>query len=327
MLTKIVDRIFRLKVPMPFNMGEVNSYLLEGANGFTIVDTGDNTEEAKAVWLKTLADGLPIEKIVLTHAHPDHLGLAGWFQRKWNVPIWMSTKGYDNLLTARSFFTADQYTSPLTPFVRLHGDESEPSHDEPYYKPDTFEFEPTRLFEESEEIPLGDSIYETIWTPGHSSDHFCFYNKKEQISIVGDHILKTINPIIGSEQIGTNPLADYLHSLEKMTKYPSQYVLPGHGDLMTDISARVEEMKVHYKKRWKQTYHAIQEEGSTAFQVAECVYTGFPSWRFKTAFMQTISNLNYLESIGHVRMEERGGHIYYYQAALGKEVYDNLHDR
>lgn len=62
MLTKIVDRIFRLKVPMPFNMGEVNSYLLEGANGFTIVDTGDNTEEAKAVWLKTLADGLPIEK-------------------------------------------------------------------------------------------------------------------------------------------------------------------------------------------------------------------------------------------------------------------------
>lgn len=316
MLQKMVDQIYRLKVPMPFEMGEVNSYLLKGEKGFTVVDTGDNTEEAKAVWTRMLTDSLPIEKIVLTHAHPDHIGLAGWFQREFNVPIWMSTNGYEELLKSRNFFIDEKYTSPFASFSLLHGGILPTERGEQYYKFDTFQFEPTMLFEEQQEITLGDSIYETIWTPGHTSDHFCFYNRETQILLAGDHILKSMNPVVGSEQLGDNPMKDYLHSLDKIAECQTNYVLPGHGDPIIDLAARIEDMKIHYKKRWKQTYNSVREEGSTAFQVSKSVYAGLSQERFRPAFIQTITNLNYLESLGHVMMEEHNGKIYYYKVPI-----------
>ena len=82
MLIKITDDIYQLVVRFPFGMREVNSYLIKGEKGFTVIDTGSYAKESIDIWEQTLSSGVKVEKVVLTHAHPDHIGLAGWFQER-----------------------------------------------------------------------------------------------------------------------------------------------------------------------------------------------------------------------------------------------------
>jgi beta-lactamase superfamily II metal-dependent hydrolase len=89
--------ITQVKVPLPFPLRWVNGYLIRGANGYTVIDPGLHTAEAEACWEEALRErGLDyeaIERIVLTHHHPDHYGLAGWMQQKSGAPVLMSSLG------------------------------------------------------------------------------------------------------------------------------------------------------------------------------------------------------------------------------------------
>ena len=122
-------------------------------------------------------------KIVLTHAHPDHCGLARWFQDHHRVPVFISSLGYQELQRKRNHNSVNW----LQGFLK--------SHDCPEFpqnmgneEADAYEFEPDGVFEDQQTLMLGNSSYETIWTPGHSHDHFCFYNQHEQIMVTGDHV-------------------------------------------------------------------------------------------------------------------------------------------
>lgn len=326
MLTEVGVEIYRLQVPMPFNMGYVNSFLVEGETGYTVVDTGDNTSEAREVWRQILSQGLPIEKIVVTHAHPDHLGLASWFQIEYGVPIWLSDEGYKELVRARQMFE-DDYRDPMIPFAIQHGAAFYPPKDDrsdKYYKPDTFQFEPDVLFRIGDNIRIGNTRFQVIWTPGHSDDHCCFYDKDGKVMFTGDHILKNMNPIVTSRHPSDNPLKAYLESLARIENCETKLVLPGHGELFTDLAGRIAEMKSHYFKRWQQTYEAVGEQGKTAYDASRIVYSNYEEKRAMPAFMQTITNLIYLESKGYVRQEERDGKIIYFQDSVFHESFSAL---
>src|SRR5881392_588586 len=96
MLNKVAEGIFQIVLPLPYSLKSVNSYLIKGEKGFTVIDTGD-TQESIDVWEKFLQSGVVIEKVVLTHTHPDHCGLAGWFKEKFNVPITVSNHSFEEL--------------------------------------------------------------------------------------------------------------------------------------------------------------------------------------------------------------------------------------
>ena len=314
MINKMADQIYQLKVPIPYDMGDVNCYLIKGEDGFTIVDTGDHTEEAKILWTKVLSEGIPVEKLVLTHSHPDHVGLAGWFQKQFNIPVWMSTNSYKEVQRIRTSFEGEKSSNSQSSLLYLHGLPTTTNQDNEFKMVESYEFEPSHLFEDHEEIQLGNIIFETLWTPGHSPDHFCFYNQQNEILLAGDHILNDINPIVMSQSVGDNPLKNYIHSLDKIKNYPTQYVLTGHGEPITNLSRRIEEMKMHYQKRWKQAYESILEQGSSAYQISQIIYGKELSLhRSISAFIQTITNLVYLESVGKVKMEEQSGRVYFYR--------------
>jgi glyoxylase-like metal-dependent hydrolase (beta-lactamase superfamily II) len=308
MLTKVTEDIYQLVVRFPFGMREVNSYLIKGEKGFTVIDTGSYAKESIDIWERTLASGVKVEKVVLTHAHPDHIGLAGWFQERCRVPVFISSLGYKEMQRLRQqkyekskfnlFFK--QHDGPEIPENTLQLEES------------AYDFEPDGLFEKNHTIQLGNHIYETIWTPGHAPDHICFYNHDQQVLVVGDHVLNNISPIIllPSEDDG-NPLKDYFSSLELIKSFPAVLALPGHGDLIYHFKNRVEEITARHHHRLQQTRDAVKNTEKTASQVCQEIYGPLSFNKFFSPFISTITRFIYLESIGKVVRVVKDGKIFY----------------
>ncbi|WHX98129.1 MBL fold metallo-hydrolase [Neobacillus sp. DY30] len=306
-LTKISEEIYQLVVRYPFGMFEMNSYLFRGENGFTIVDTGSKAKESIELWEKTLASGITVEKLVLTHAHPDHCGLAKWFQDHYRVPVFISSLGYQELQRKRNH----KRVNWLHNFLRSH-DCPEISQNIGNSEADAYEFEPDGVFENQQLIKLGNVTYNTIWTPGHSYDHFCFYNQNQQVMLTGDHVLGGLSPIIAPwTENDENPIKDNFSSLEKLKAYSTKLALPGHGELIYNLNDRVDEMIKSHQFRLQQILNIVGNEEKTAWQVCQDIYGTLSAPKFFPPLMATIARLIYLEKSGKLHSILRNGKLYY----------------
>ncbi|MFD1849906.1 MBL fold metallo-hydrolase [Oceanobacillus bengalensis] len=301
MLSNITDTIEKFVVTFPAGMGDVNSYLIKGKNGYTVIDTGINHREAIENWQKFLDSGAVIEKVVLTHTHEDHLGLARWFQETHGIPIVVSKLGYEQM-EIRKQLTYEKMNHLITKY----GGPKIPKN----FKDDKtiYDFVPDEFFEKNQMIQLGDELFEAIWTPGHAYDHFCFYNKEQKVMIVGDHILKDISPVIGlwngEEQ---NPLVEYFQSLELIKEYQSDIALPGHGDVIEEFEERVSEISRNHQHRLEQVVDIIKTDYKNASEICHEIYGTLNVIIQLSSFMATVTRLLYLESLGKVERKEVDG--------------------
>lgn len=308
MAQKVTENIYLLSIPVPYGMSQVNCFLFRGENGFTLVDTGSPGQEGKEIWEKLISSGIIIEKIVLTHYHIDHLGLARWFQQKHHIPIYISSLGFREMQKRRNHdyeeFVINLFNKNGLPDGVLRRPE-----DYSYF----YQFEPDELFEDGEHIMLGNDIYEAIWTPGHSVDQFCFYNKRYETMVVGDHILEKISPVILLEShADKNPLKDYFKSLDEVEKYSVKHILPGHGRVIKDLPKRTEKIKSGHHHRMGQILDLVKKEGKTAWQITQETYGSSGAGKFFSPFMATITRCIYLESHGKLESILKDGKIYYH---------------
>jgi glyoxylase-like metal-dependent hydrolase (beta-lactamase superfamily II) len=307
MLIHVTDNIFKLVIPIPGGMREVNSYLIKGDAGYTVIDTGLYSKEALDTWKAVLESGIVVEKVVLTHTHQDHIGLAKWFQKNVNVPIFVAKLGYGEMLKGRK---KDGEGSELQELLLKHGGPDLPNH----MKDDSFiyDFEPDGFFEENDVLKLGDDRYEIIWTPGHAPDHYCFYQREKRVMIMGDHILKNISPVIGlwtGEEL--NPLQEYYQSLAKMKDYPTEIALTGHGENVLNLDDRVQKIKERHDYRLKQLLEHVNDQAMTANDLCEEIYQTSTVFSFISPFMATLTRLIYLESIGEIYRIEVNGKVFF----------------
>ncbi|WP_338471569.1 MBL fold metallo-hydrolase [Niallia sp. XMNu-256] len=303
-LKKVTEDIRLLSFPYVFGMEQVNCFLFRGEKGFTIVDTGSYSEEGKQTWKSLMASGMTIEKVILTHFHIDHLGLAKWFQEKFQIPVYISNKGYREIVRRKD----KESTQFVVDLFKKHGcDEYSKLAATDYSQ--IYDFVPDGFFDENQQIMLGDQSYETIWTPGHSSDHFCFYHREQQIMIVGDHILEKISPVVLIESPeDVNPLKDYYNSLGKIKDYSIQLALPGHGNLMNGLVDRMEEIRSGHMYRINQVLELLQGGEKTAWQICQEIYR---RKRFFAPLMATITRCIYLESVGKIKSRTMNDKVYY----------------
>src|ERR1051325_1263023 len=120
-IKNVAPGIYWLRMPLPFQLNHINLWLVEDGDGWTIVDTGINTPETRALWEKIFTDklgGKPVKRVIATHLHPDHVGLAGWLCSRWGAQLWMTLGEYMSAIAARNDFIEETGDAARRPAPR-----------------------------------------------------------------------------------------------------------------------------------------------------------------------------------------------------------------
>ncbi len=307
--------LWSIPVPIPNNpLRYVLVYAFElRGGGVALVDAGWNTDEA---W-NSLNDGLAtaggsindVRAVMVTHIHPDHYGLAGRVREASGA--WIGLHPADAVMLEARYGDTDEL---LAGMLRLLTDSGVPEDKLPdlalasmAVKSMVTMAEPDVFFEDGKDIELPGWSLRTIWTPGHSPGHVCFYSDDRRLLISGDHVLPRITPNISvhSQQV-PNPLGDYLESLVKLQSLATDEVLPAHEYRFSDLNHRLEEIIAHHDARLNEIEHVIKKnQGSTAWDITLKLHWSRP-WDEIESFMQRQANG---ETLAHCVVLELDGRI------------------
>ena len=248
----------RLTVPGPLR--HVNCWLLADDGGDALVDAGLNTTDTRDAWKTVFAGpkaGTRITRMIGTHFHPDHIGLAGWMCDHHAAPLSM-TRG--EWLTARMLAAdaRDAVPAEMLAFWRGAGwDDAQIAHAESrgwagFRKIMTpLPLGYTRL-QDGEALRIGARDWRIVTGCGHSPEHACLFDEAGGILIAGDQVLPRISPNVslGVTEPNADPLGDWFASIAKLRTLPADLlVLPGHGDPFTGLHTRLDAMDREHRER------------------------------------------------------------------------------
>jgi glyoxylase-like metal-dependent hydrolase (beta-lactamase superfamily II) len=324
---EIAPGIYQLKVPIPDNaLGHLNCYLIEGKDGWLLIDTGWYTVEAFDSLQKGLKDlGLTttdISTMIITHIHPDHFGLAGKIKQVSPRTKLLTHQWEADMIESR-YIKLTNLIDKMSVMLQSHG---VPSLDRsalesasmPALQFVTVTF-PDRILYGGEIISTGVYDLEVIWTPGHSPGHVCLYEPKNRFLFSGDHILPSITPNISYHvQSGGNPLGDYIGALHKLQNMPVAKVLPAHEDIFSGLRNRIEQIIVHHDRRKAEIQEVVANGLHNAWEIAPHItwdtpvpWDQFPPLHKRSAVTEVIAHLECMRWEGTVWRTIEGNCISY----------------
>ena len=327
---QVATNIWRIPLPIPFPLKSVNIYALVGKEGtWSLIDTGMGTPAARSAFVAALAHtGLELERlqsIVLTHHHPDHVGLSGELQELTHVPVYMHALDK----AAISFLASDgmpERFKRVSLFLSQHGlppTELWFSRVDPSVLHSLLRVPPqdaVQTVSDGSMLELAGSLYSVLWTPGHSDGQICLYREQDQVLLSADHVLPRITPNIGlyNEYDRPNPLEDYLSSLARVAPLPASVVLPGHGDPFSDLSGRVSAISAHHTQREQQILTLLSQLPQHATQLTATLFgdrlQNDEAWRMAVA--EVVAHLEHMRSLQVLtRALSPDGLLFYYPAS------------
>lgn len=309
--SEIAPGIIQVQLPLPFALRSVNCYLLREPDGWTVVDTGLHTADGEAAWRAAFAElGIrpgEIRRIVLTHFHPDHYGMAGWLQALSGAPVLISPRDAEQ--TREVWELPEDADDPTLAHFRLHGVPDELTSTivsaVGTLRSGTLPHPTLSLIRPGEQITIGGRACAAIHAPGHSDGQLIFFAAGDGLLLCGDHVLIKITPHIGwwpnSEP---DPLGRYLASLEELETLPVRLALPGHGRLIDDWPGRLRALRQHHEERLQAMLQAVGAAAS-AYEVAVRVFDmpRYTPHEIRFAVAETIAHLELLVRRGLLRRE------------------------
>ena len=272
-----------LRMGLPFALNHINLWLLrdeiDGRQGWSVVDCCISKDESKAQWESVFAnelDGLPILRVIVTHMHPDHIGLAHWLCERWQAPLWISatdynaarmacqsTTGFGGDASAR-FFAAHGLTDP---------EAQEKIRARTGYYPSMVPAVPPsyRRMMDGDVIVIGSGAQRTPWRCisgyGHAPEHIALYCEQTKMLISGDMVLPRISTNVSVYDIEpeSNPLKLFLSSLERYRALdPDTLTLPSHGKPFRGLHTRLDQLVQHHRDRLAEVLQACSERPHSA---------------------------------------------------------------
>jgi glyoxylase-like metal-dependent hydrolase (beta-lactamase superfamily II) len=304
-----------LCMPLPFALNHINLWLLADGAGHAAVDTGFGLEPIKEAWKSALV-GRQLTRCIVTHCHPDHLGLAAWLEQETGAGLWISQGDY---LAAHMIVEqiAGYSIAVMVEFFRQHGlDQARIdgliARGNGYKKgvpaiPATYQ----RLFHD-QQLTIGAHDWRTIVGYGHAPEHMSLYCAELGVLISGDMLLPRISTnisVMASNPLG-DPLGLFLASIDRFRELPADtLVLPSHGRPFRGLHARVEQLHAHHAERCGVLLDACRAEPKSAADLIGVLFGRELPDPHQTMFAmgEAIAHLNYLEHAGKLRRIEENG--------------------
>ncbi|HBA36118.1 MAG TPA: MBL fold metallo-hydrolase [Gammaproteobacteria bacterium] len=311
---EVVEGIYLLRMPLPMQLDHINLWLLRDHDDWVLVDTGLFFPESVAVWEKIACDLIApgqLKRIVATHFHPDHIGMAGWLADTWGAELIMTRGEWLQGRLRQLDVTPETQASEVDFFVKAGLFKRDDPQNKTYasrYQDQTSAIPRVfRRIESGDTIEINGEDWEVITGGGHSPEHACLYSNKRDILISGDQLLPRITSIIsvfGAEP-DSNPLSVYYASLKNLRQLPEDtIVLPAHGLPFERLRERVDYILAHHDERLELLINNL-ESGKRAVDLLGTLFDRELDF-FQSTFAtgETIAHLNYLIHQGQVMREE-----------------------
>jgi len=302
-----------MRLPLPMALNHINVYAIEDGDGWVIVDTGLQTPDSVEAWETALAGplgGRPVTRVVCTHMHPDHIGLAGWLCDRFDAPLLMSQLEYvtGRMLASdtgpapedgvRFFRAAGWAEERLERYRQTYGMFSKGVAPVPAGY---------RRLSAGDTLSIGGQDWSIVVGNGHSPEHVCLWRRSDGVFIAGDQILPRISSNISvwpTEPLA-DPLADWLRSLDRLGDLllAETLVLPGHGEPFTGVLSRIEALKRGHAVSLKRLSRTLRTP-SRAIDVFPSLFARpVGDGLLGMATGEAIAHLNHLEAQGKARRE------------------------
>jgi glyoxylase-like metal-dependent hydrolase (beta-lactamase superfamily II) len=276
---EIGEGLFMFTLPMPFRLKHVNIFAAVEDYGVTLFDTGPNlpgTFDEVEKCLKSIGKSIPdIRRILLTHFHVDHCGLAGLIKEKSGAEICISRTDFEPI---RSYADEGLRKERTENFYRRQGMDPRMTGIVADIfrgmKKLTYSFKADAFLSGDRPLRIGKREVLILQTPGHTRGHVCFFLPEEKILLAGDCILPHITPNLSPDLLAPSfrPLHSFLESLERIKNLSVQWVYPAHGRRFQNLERRVEEIKKHHALRKDRTFRALKTNPKTVAEVSASVF-------------------------------------------------------
>ncbi len=256
---EVAPGVHWLRMPLPFALDHINLWALEDGDGWTLVDSGYALDSVRELWERVFSGflrGRPVRRVIVTHYHPDHVGLAAWISERFGASVWMTEAEY---LTAHAVWNGygGYERGAVLELFRAHG--LDPKYlaafsvRESAYKrgvpalPAAFH----RIID-NDEIPIGGRVWRVVEGHGHSPEHAALHCPELGLFISGDMVLPRIstNISVWAKEPEGDPLGRFLESQARYRTLPEgTRVLPSHGRVFQGLHHRIGELEAHHAER------------------------------------------------------------------------------
>lgn len=310
-----------VRLPLPFALDHVNCWLLGEPGEQVLIDTGVGTKSTIDLWRRTLSvgnttDGMNLPKqLLITHFHPDHMGLAGWFNEAGvgligseievgvARQIWpIDDQEYGDFYS--SWYASNGLPDETVGAVRNSGNRYRQIVHEPPAETNW------QFLQEGQKVELGSQEYRVMIGRGHAPDMLMLYRDSDHVLIAADQLLPSITPNVSimPRLADTNPLGSFLQTLNVLKELPADtLVLPSHGIPFRGIGTRIDALKKHHELRLAEVLAACEQPKSPYELFTVLFRRKLDAQQTSFALGESLAHLRYLELEGQLESETVGG--------------------
>ncbi len=305
--------ILWLRVPLAGSLAHINLWLLDDGDSWALVDTGLDSQDCRDAWENLSAVVLPdkpVGRIIVTHYHPDHIGLAGYLGDKFQVDLSM-TRGTAERARFLLDNKVDDWKEAIEAFCLLHGIKSVNLYTDfitgQRYRKAVSKLPGQIAFIDHEQsLTIGQYAWRPLVARGHAEDHLSLFCPELNLLISGDQILPVItsNVSVHFNNADEDALDEYLASMLRFSQLPEDtLVLPSHGRVFTGLHNRIARINASHERQLTKTYELCATPASAWDMAPRLFERRLDDLNLMLAFGETLAHLTYLQNQGKLKRQ------------------------